>query len=164
PKIFDRFHRVAGTSGRTQEGSGIGLSLVKELAALHGGRVSVTSALGRGTTFRVEIPKGYAHLPPDAIAAERTIAPIGHDAAATAAEAARWARAETDAQPPRPESRSLPDGAPSERACVLVVDDNADLRDYLSTLLTPHYDVLTADDGLAALREVSRRMPDLVVR
>src|SRR4029079_13831755 len=52
PRVFERFHRVAGAEGRTQEGSGIGLAFVQELVRLHGGSVSAESKLGKGTTFR----------------------------------------------------------------------------------------------------------------
>src|SRR5262249_43256295 len=62
PKLFDRFHRVAGARGRTHEGTGIGLALVQELAKLHSGTVKAESVLGEGSTFRVEIPLGISHL------------------------------------------------------------------------------------------------------
>ena len=65
PRIFERFYRVPDALGRTHEGTGIGLSLVRA-AELHGGRVSVESEIGRGSRFRVELQKGYAHLPADA--------------------------------------------------------------------------------------------------
>ncbi len=56
PHVFDRFHRVAGARARTQEGSGIGLALVHELARLLGGDVSAKSAVDVGTTMTVVIP------------------------------------------------------------------------------------------------------------
>jgi signal transduction histidine kinase len=70
PRVFERFHRVAGTTGRTYEGTGIGLSLVKELVTLHGGQVEVISKAGVGTTFRVRVPKGFAHLPAESVTQE----------------------------------------------------------------------------------------------
>jgi signal transduction histidine kinase len=158
PRVFDRFYRVSGASGRTHEGTGIGLSLVRELVEQHGGRVAVESEVGRGTTFRVEIPTGYSHLPSDAVSQKPADPHTGRDAAAHAAEATRWAGAS------RAEGRD-PEAAPAktESARVLVVDDNADLRQYLSGLLSPTYDVATATDGLAALEAVRARMPDIVV-
>jgi signal transduction histidine kinase len=163
PRIFERFHRVEGSKGRTYEGTGIGLSLVRELVELHGGRVTVESAVGRGSTFRVELPKGYAHLPPEAVSQQPADAHVGRDARAYASEAERWAdRPAGDAGAPVPARPSRrPDGA--ARARILVVDDNADLRSYLSTLLSDHYDVTTAPDGLAALEAVRASAPDLVV-
>jgi signal transduction histidine kinase len=160
PKIFDRFHRVAGQKGRAHEGTGIGLSLVRELVEIHGGSVSVKSTVGKGTTFRIEIPKGFAHLPPDAVSQTPVEPEAGRDVAAHAAEATRWIGGpvnEEDAPEVSPTTQTAP------RARVLVVDDNADLRKYLTGLLSPEYDVTTADDGLSALDEVRANMPEIVV-
>src|SRR5919112_499103 len=67
PHLFERFHRVPGARSRTFEGSGIGLALVAELAAVHGGAASVTSKVGEGSTFTVSVPTGSAHLPADQV-------------------------------------------------------------------------------------------------
>src|SRR5205085_8329656 len=75
PRLFERFHRVEGQRGRTQEGSGIGLALVQELVKIHGGTVHVESALNHGTAFTVTMPLGRAHLPADRVGAQRTAAP-----------------------------------------------------------------------------------------
>ncbi len=151
PFIFERFHRVAGTIGRTYEGSGIGLSLVRELAELHGGTVAVESRLGAGTTFRVAIPKGFEHLPADAVVEPPAPA---RDAVAHASEATRWAAdaAEVAATPPS-----------GSGARVLVVDDNADLRAYMAGVLAKHYDVTVAEDGQAALEALGVAPFDIVV-
>src|SRR5262245_65935503 len=53
PRVFERFHRVRGVESRTHEGTGIGLALVAELVKLHGGRITVESEPGRGSTFTV---------------------------------------------------------------------------------------------------------------
>ncbi len=60
PRLFERFHRVEGTHGRTFEGTGIGLSLVQELVHLHNGTIAVESTLGQGSTFRVRLPMNKA--------------------------------------------------------------------------------------------------------
>ena len=73
PHLFERFYRVKNARGRTFEGSGIGLALVQELVKQHGGAVHVQSKVGTGTTFRVSIPFGKDHLPPDRIGAQRTV-------------------------------------------------------------------------------------------
>ena len=159
PRIFDRFHRVAGTVGRTHEGTGIGLSLVRELVQLHAGNVSVQSAVGRGTTFRVEIPKGRAHLPAEAVSNEPKDPRGSRNAEAYAVEATRWAGGARAAvsTPTQPEAKA------AARPRALVVDDNADLREYISGLLTPIYEVTTAPDGLAALEAIRATVPDVVV-
>ena len=72
PHMFERFHRISGTVGRTIEGTGIGLSLVYELVKLHGGTISVTSEPGKGSTFTVTLLRGSAHLPPNQVAVQQT--------------------------------------------------------------------------------------------
>src|SRR5262249_8520808 len=62
PHMFERFHRIEHSGGRTQEGTGIGLALVQELVKLHCGNVSVESTAGSGSAFRVTIPLGTQHL------------------------------------------------------------------------------------------------------
>jgi signal transduction histidine kinase len=90
PHLFERFHRVAGVTGRTHEGTGIGLALVQELAKLHKGSVSVSSEQGIGTTFTVTIPIGNVHLPKDRVGAVRTLSPSAIAAETYVDEALRW--------------------------------------------------------------------------
>jgi signal transduction histidine kinase len=56
--VFDRFYRVRGARGRTHEGTGIGLSLVRELVGLHGGRIEVEFPADGGARFIVSLPTG----------------------------------------------------------------------------------------------------------
>jgi signal transduction histidine kinase/DNA-binding response OmpR family regulator len=153
--LFERFERVPGTAGRSQEGSGIGLALVHELVAEHGGTVEVASTVGEGTTFTVRLPFGRAHLPADRLADGTA----GGDPLAAAepyvAEASRWTGMVADGG-----AATLPAG---DRRRVLVADDNADLRAYLERLLAGEFDVTTVADGEAALAAVRRHPPDLLV-
>jgi signal transduction histidine kinase len=55
-RVFDRFYQVDGSSTRRYGGTGLGLALVKEIAISHGGQVSVESTVGKGSTFRVNLP------------------------------------------------------------------------------------------------------------
>lgn len=89
-RVFERFHRVTGARARTQEGTGIGLALVSELAKLHGGHVTVESQLDHGTTFRVIVPLGRAHLPADHIGAARPLTSTVTGAPAYVEEALSW--------------------------------------------------------------------------
>ncbi|MCF6744156.1 response regulator [Blastococcus sp. KM273128] len=146
PRLFQRFHRVAGAAARTREGTGIGLALVHELAALHGGTVTVTSEPGRGSTFAVALPFGE----PDA-AEGRAVVPSD----AARGEAEGW-----ELEGTRPAARPA---GPPDAADVLVVDDNADMRGYLTRLLQPFWAVRTAADGAEALAAVAARRPALVL-
>ncbi|WP_426503783.1 SpoIIE family protein phosphatase [Dactylosporangium sp. McL0621] len=146
-RLFERFHRVQGARARTHEGSGIGLALVAELTALHGGVASVHSAAGAGSTFTVRIPVGSGPATP----AHDSPVPQVHG---YVAEVERWVGAPATAPPARPD----PD-APR----ILVVDDNADMRDYIRRVLGADYQVLEAADGVQALRLLRAEPPDLVL-
>jgi signal transduction histidine kinase/CheY-like chemotaxis protein len=169
PHVFERFHRVEGQRGRTHEGSGIGLALVRELVKLHGGTVSVDSEVGCGTAFTVLLPYGEAQP-------LMATATSGHDvstatrATAFVEEALRWLPQTAQADPAPPEfvrdaGVALPSAAnPIEQpARVLVVDDNADMRDYVRRLLSPHFAVETAGNGVEALQAIRRQRPDLLL-
>jgi PAS domain S-box-containing protein len=170
PQLFNRFYRVPGANGRTHEGSGIGLSLVRELVNLHGGSIEVESTLGVGSVFRVSIPLGTAHLPAAQVTTEgnRVMSPTG--ARAFVEEAQRWLpdfeTLETSgaflalAQPmPPPVTATTPD-----KPTVLLVDDNRDMREYVTRLLQPQFRVICAQDGQYALDLLDTGFrPDLVL-
>jgi signal transduction histidine kinase len=150
-KVFDRFHRVEVSRGRTQEGSGIGLALVWELVKLHGGSVRVASVIDEGSVFTVSLPKGKAHLPPDRINARRTLTSTTLGAAAFVREALRWLPAGS-AHPSDLEIEAAK--LNTKRPFIVLADDNADMRDYVSRLLPDRYEVVAVADGQAALDAV----------
>jgi signal transduction histidine kinase/DNA-binding response OmpR family regulator len=170
-RIFQRFYRVERGAGRTQEGTGIGLALVQELIKLHAGAITVVSKLDRGTTFRVAIPLGSAHLAADRLKAPSAPFSTAISAQSFVQEALRWV----------PESAAgalaiapdvLPDAIPAAdrsisagdaRPRVLVADDNADMRAYVSQLLAGRYAVEVVDNGAAALEAAARQRPDLIL-
>ncbi|WP_269178897.1 ATP-binding protein [Modestobacter sp. VKM Ac-2979] len=148
PLVFDRFHRVQGSLARNREGTGIGLALVRELVGLHGGTVTVDSEPGAGSTFTVTIPYGSPDAPADPAS---SVAP----SAAAHGTAASWIADVTPDQLP-----ATPAGA---TATVLVVDDNADMRTYLTRLLAPIWRVRTCTNGEEALAAVAEQQPDVVL-
>jgi PAS domain S-box-containing protein len=172
PRLFERFHRVEGQPSRSFEGSGIGLALVQELVKLHGGTISVKSKEGEGTTFTLRLPLGYSHLPPKHVGATRTPSPRSGRADAYVEEALRWLPhddtssedAEGEAPPGRGDERpEWSFGRGTSGARVLVVDDNADMRDYIGRLLKTRWEVETAANGREALDAIRRSKPELIL-
>jgi PAS domain S-box-containing protein len=162
PHLFERFHRVEGARGRTQEGSGIGLALVRELVRLHGGNVEAESRPGEGSTFLVTLPLGTSHLPAERISATRPQLSAAQGAIPYVEEALRWLP-ETNAVDGLQETSPPARSDSGDRPRILLADDNADMRDYVRRLLAGSYEVSAVADGLAALQSARERVPDLVL-
>ncbi len=128
-KIFDKFYQIQRPA---MQGTGVGLALVKELAAIHYGRISVSSTLGQGSIFSV-----------------RLLANRVHTNLAVSMEPKKGSGDEPLSETQRP--------------LVLLVEDDADLRSYLSASLRLHYEVLTAENGLLGLELAVKHIPDLVL-
>jgi signal transduction histidine kinase len=178
-RIFDRFAQVDDSATRRHEGTGIGLSLVRELVELHGGRVWAESeGPGRGSRFHVVLPNGE----PDAGAEEAFFETSSHAAAlgrslgAMEAELShhgelgpetRLAELERNVErfETARESRVEVAGAehPPGTPEVLVAEDNAEMRRLLAHLLGRRYRVRTAPNGRVALEAVRASAPDAVV-
>ena len=90
PRMFERFHRVKNSRGRTHEGTGIGLALVQELVKLHGGAVRVDSVLNEGSAFSVTIPLGTAHLDPQRVGKRSELTSTSIGSSAFVEDALRW--------------------------------------------------------------------------
>jgi anti-anti-sigma factor len=179
PRLFERFHRVRGARARSNEGSGIGLALVAELVALHGGAITADSTPGVGTTLTVTLPLGSAHLPADQLGSAAVAPGTTEWATPFVTEALRWlpdaaaAREESaqgdDVQEESTQGSSIPlgpvagDPLGSAQGRVLIADDNADMREYLQRLLRTRYNVQVVRDGLAALHAATARPPELIV-
>ncbi|HEY8975453.1 MAG TPA: ATP-binding protein, partial [Burkholderiaceae bacterium] len=163
--IFLRFHRVRGMRSRTDEGVGIGLAMVNELVQLHHGRVRARSRPGQGSTFTVWLSRRQPLHIGGRPAQSR---PVRNVALQLAEEADRWAVpaheptpaavVESVLSPARPE---MPVRVPDAR--VLVVDDNADMRDYLARMLGAYWNIVVARDGEEALALARQHRPDLVL-
>jgi signal transduction histidine kinase/ActR/RegA family two-component response regulator len=150
-RIFERFVRIQNVRSRTHEGTGIGLALVKELVHMHSGHITVKSKEGEGSIFIVTIPKGKSHVPRESIyemKESKTVSPL---ASVYAHEAMNWLSGTSE------EIRALsPEDSPShDRSTILLVDDNADMREYIKSILRVNYNVVTASNGKTALALVS---------
>ncbi|MEV7097826.1 SpoIIE family protein phosphatase [Amycolatopsis sp. NPDC051045] len=156
PRLFERFHRIPSARARSNEGSGIGLALVRELVGMHGGSVAVESTPGAGTTFRVRVPLGTRHLPPEHVVEESsTGGPAAETADPYVQEALRWL--------PDGDRPARPAPAAAAGARVLVADDNADMRDYLVRLLRDDYAVTAVRDGAEAFAAACAEPPELII-
>jgi PAS domain S-box-containing protein len=147
--LFQRFQQIDGSATRKHEGTGIGLSLVKDLTELMGGTAGVTSEPGRGSRFFVRLPCAPAASRSPRPAAPRPPAAEGRFADLDRGAAAAIGPAEG------------PAGGRSSR--VLVAEDNLDMRSYLAEILAAHHDVELVDDGRAALEAARARRPDVIV-
>jgi signal transduction histidine kinase len=147
-RIFDRFTQVDGEMTRRFEGSGIGLALAKEIVTLHGGHISVHSTLGQGSTFIITLPRGEV--------GPENILPLEEDESLNLPVPEAAERIDEQDRPSYETDRA-------EQPLVLVVDDNADMRVYLTRLLADDYRVVPACDGADALEKVRRLVPALVL-
>ncbi|MCU0305687.1 MAG: ATP-binding protein [Thermoanaerobaculales bacterium] len=173
PRVFERFFQVNPSDRRREGGVGIGLALAKELVELHGGSISVASPGEDGTTFRVFLPFGRDHIRPEAVERRQQFeepavgrraedpAPVG-DAAGDAPAPSSPATAEAPASDADDGLEVVPFDA-GRRARVLLVEDNVEVREFISGLLAPRFDVTEAVDGAAAWEVIQADPPDLVV-
>ena len=177
PRLFERFHRVHGAHGRSHEGTGIGLALVRQISTLHGGVIEATSAIGHGSTFTVTIPFGTAHLPPNQIRTRhegsRDTSVEHAQSRAFVEEAMRWIpqasyvdvvsdrRAEPDGDGVYETAGTLTHGTAKKH--IVLADDNADMREYIAKLLASRYRITAVGDGRSALAAIRADRPALVL-
>ncbi|GAB3949841.1 two-component regulator propeller domain-containing protein [Spirosoma harenae] len=148
-KIFDPYYQASHTETMRIMGTGIGLSLVKQFVEAHLGEVTVQSEPGAGTMFTVRLPFGNAHLAPESIREED----------AKAIDSKVFVDAD-EGQVTEPDKSVV---LPVSSARVLVVEDNAELRQYLQQLLMPTFDVFLAVDGVDGWNKTLELLPDLIV-
>ena len=155
PNIFERFYR-AGKSRRLHPGSGIGLSLTKDLAELHGGRIDAQSEEGFGSKFVVTIPVQAGDGQASEEMAGVGVPPPPGEGTVAAFEV------EVDAEQ---DSAEHPESPLDEEdvTTMLVVEDDKEMRSYLRKHLAQQYRVLEAADGEQGLDMVKRWLPDLIV-
>jgi len=169
PFVFDRFWQADGSAKRKYQGVGIGLALVKELTEIQGGKVSVESQEGKGTTFAVRLPyvSSEFNVQRSALNPEpRTLNPEPPKAASEEWLTNLYRRAELfPALTPLQETirpvETTHDG--TGRPTVLVADDEPDMLRYLKSQLSTHYQVLEAVDGQQAVEKAAQFLPDIIV-
>jgi signal transduction histidine kinase/DNA-binding response OmpR family regulator/ligand-binding sensor domain-containing protein len=158
PYLFERFYRGRSASRDDRGGFGLGLALVREVVERHGGWIRAESGAA-GTRFVVRLPLGCEHL------AAEDLAPFDEHGAQQQSPELAQAVDLDDVPFALPVSQTADSLEPEDpdRTTILVVDDNADLRRLVRRQLEPTYRVDEAEDGVAALAAISRRLPDLVL-
>ena len=149
--IFDRFYQVDSSATRRYEGTGIGLSLTKELVELHHGNIKVVSTIDKGTEFIIHLPLGKDHLSEDEVvdSTERVEHLIyDFDDSTQHIES-------KDSQPQKNISKTAP--------MILVVEDNEDMRNYIGDSLYDGYNIIEAEDGEQGFNQAIKHMPDLII-
>lgn len=158
--IFDRYYQGNDSDTRDVEGTGIGLALTKELVDLYRGKISVESEPGKGSVFTVCIPVSEEAFTKEEILPEapgkktrsasedRTIEKQDSEHESTEA-------AQTEEISQREQAKDAP--------IVLIVEDNIDLRNYISRNLRDSYRIETAENGEEGLQHAIECIPDLVI-
>ena len=139
-KIFDRFYMADDSSTRKQQGTGIGLSLVKELAELMNGQIEVKSSYGKGSTFIVEIP-----IKIETATTSHETSPVNKIAKPTTT------------------SIELQSKDVKEGPLVLVVEDNEELLSFIVDSLSPAWRILQASNGKLAWDIILKELPDIII-
>ena len=141
PYVFERFYQAHHE--QESQGTGIGLSLTKELVELHHGTIAVKSELGAGTLFTIKLPLGHEHL--DA-----------NNLSFTQKEHVLQIESNTELTQPQ-------EGETSSSYRILIVDDNNDVRQYIRTVISTQFEVLEAIDGAVAWEQILSEVPDLIL-
>lgn len=138
--IFDRFYQI----DVNHAGSGIGLALAKAFVELHGGEITADSVEGKGTVFTVDIPMTLVEEP--------------------SADLMQKPRITQQMVVEELEDMETEEQIPDEnKECILIIDDNADVRDYVKSLLKEEYTVIEAPDGRAGLKKAMKYVPDAII-
>ncbi len=150
PYIFERFFQADQDDQIAYEGTGIGLSLCKELVELHSGKIEVVSELGKGTSFIISLPLGRTHLN------EKDIVNTGDY---TPLRPMPLPEKTTPSIHPTPEVQSEDQTLPM----VLIIDDNSDMLDYIQFQLKEQFQLLRATNGADGLELAQKELPDLII-
>jgi signal transduction histidine kinase/AraC-like DNA-binding protein len=134
------------------KGSGLGLALSKELIQLHHGTISVESEKWKGTKFTITLPVENKDLSRDETSGKHISSIVFYE----------------DQQVYTSEllPHQLPGEAPGPASCehsILIVEDNVDLRNFLKARLGRHYEIIGADNGIAAIQQAFDSIPDIII-
>ena len=145
--LFTRF--VSFNEDKSKPSTGIGLSMVKELAERHAAKVTVETETGKGSCFTISFQTGYSHFSKEV---EIVYAP---------AEQKETPPVPSDSSPTAVKTKSA--HAKSDKKTVLIVEDDDELRNFLKIILKKNYQILEACDGISGFEMASKEHPDFMV-
>ncbi len=148
-KVFDRFYQIENTHRRTAEGTGIGLALTKEIVGLLNGTIQVESELGKGSKFTVRLLIDNLKGSENSESEVRIPDPIPENQPQISLVSA------TDSSGNMQVDEDFP--------LVLLVEDNADMRQYVSGILNGKYRIHEAENGLQGFEMAVQDIPDLII-
>jgi len=168
--IFDRFSQVDGSLSRSHEGTGIGLSLAKEIVSLHKGKIWAESEAGKGSRFIVELNKGEEHFNEDVLDRRLSDQPVS------------LKKRETDTEEPRVQDivssyrelqladlekidiqADLKGKEKKHDFQLLVIDDNPEVLRLMKLLLADEFDLEFSTSAAEGLKILKEQAPDLVL-
>lgn len=172
--IFDRFYQAEGLKERGHKGTGIGLALTKEIVVLHHGKIDVHSQEGKGTEFVIQLPMGRGHLKsseivsPSQDASGRGKCKEIETLHVTTEEEGEEKEDDRDTGEIEPVSDVETEAHENkihlqEKNVVLVVEDEADVREYIRSPLEASYTVVEAENGKDGIAKAKEIIPDLIV-
>lgn len=148
---FELFYHAGITN---QQGSGLGLSLSRELIHLHHGNIKVSSKQWKGTSFEILLPLGSAHLKPDEMVNEKSTGDVMYyDERIYTTERDQKETAATEDKNTDSNTERM----------VLIIEDNPDLQNFLVERLKVNYQVLVASDGVSGLQQAFDNIPDIII-
>jgi len=153
-KVFDRFYQVEGRTGPESGGTGIGLSLTKELIHLHHGNIKLESGPEKGTGFIIRLPVGMAHLKKSEYTS-KDASEINEESVATHLVISH----------PLHDSEALDDipDDTGDKPLILIVEDSQDLRIHIRESLDEQFLVKEAGNGAIGLEKACETIPDLII-
>lgn len=152
--IFNRYYRVRDAKNKKSKGTGIGLSLTKELVELHRGEIDLESKENEGSVFIVHLKKGTDHLNPEDFSSTDGEFKYENQELFKSDQQA-------NAQPLAESLESLEDQ--EKQPLVLIIEDNNDIRGYIKQILEPDYRIIESDNGMDGSELALERIPDLII-
>jgi signal transduction histidine kinase/DNA-binding response OmpR family regulator len=146
-QIFQRFYQVKEINSQYYGGTGIGLEVVQSFTNLHKGKIEVESEEGKGTIFHLYFAQGNAHF-----SSSEIFIPSNNKIDNPPVE-----------EISNEKKNDEPEGELKKKKMVLIVEDNAELRNYLSNQLKKEYNILLATNGIEALKLSDKKIPDVII-